>query len=41
MNIIVVDQLISNNTAEASVKIVYPSLLDIEVVDVTRNILDA
>ncbi len=33
---IVVDQHIANNTAESSVKVVFPQLLDIEIVDVTE-----
>lgn len=32
----VVDQHIKNNTAEGSVKVVYPFLLDLEIVDVTQ-----
>lgn len=41
MNIIVVDQFIANNTADGSVKIVPPSLLDVEIVDVTQHMIDA
>ena len=33
---LVVDQYIANNTADGSVKVVFPHLLDIEVVDVTH-----
>lgn len=32
---LVVDQYIANNTAESSVKVVFPQLLDIEIIDVT------
>jgi len=41
VNIIVVDQYIANNTAEGSVKIVTPSLLDVDIVDVSQQMLDA
>jgi hypothetical protein len=40
VNVVVTDQYIANNTADGSVKIVFPHLLDIEVVDVTSNMLD-
>lgn len=36
VNIIVTDNVIPNNTAESSVKVVFPSLLDIEIADVTE-----
>lgn len=35
VGIIVQDQSIANNTAESSVKIVFPNLLDIDIVDVS------
>jgi hypothetical protein len=35
VHVTVVDQFIANNTAEGSVKIVQPSLLDLEIEDVT------
>lgn len=41
VNIIVIDQYIANNTAEGSVKIVPPSLLDIEIVDVTTHMIES
>lgn len=40
VNVLVVDQYIANNTADGSVKVVFPHLLDIEVVDVTTQISD-
>lgn len=40
VNIIVSDRLIPNNTAESSVQIVYPDLLDIDTVDVTDEMLN-
>lgn len=40
MNLLVVDQYIKNNTADGSVKIVFPHLLDIEIVDVTQEMLN-
>jgi hypothetical protein len=39
VNIIVTDNVIPNNTAESSVKVVFPSLLDIEIADVTEQML--
>lgn len=36
VNILVVDQFIANNTAEGSVKVVAPHLLDINIADVTE-----
>ena len=33
--ILVVDQFIANNTAEGSVKVVFPQMLDVEIFDVT------
>ena len=41
VNIVVVDQFIANNTAEGSVRIVAPSLLDVEIADVSRQMLDS
>lgn len=41
VNLLVVDQFIANNTADGSVKIVHPALLDVEIVDVTSHMLDA
>lgn len=38
---LVVDQFIANNTAEGSVKVVAPHLLDLDIVDVTPQMLDA
>ncbi len=35
-NILVVDQNIANNTADSSIKVVFPHFLDIEISDVTR-----
>jgi hypothetical protein len=40
VNLLVVDQFIANNTADGSVKIVFPHLLDIEIVDVTQEMLN-
>ena len=40
VNLLVVDQYIKNNTADGSVKIVFPHLLDIEIVDVTQEMLN-
>jgi len=37
----VVDNQIPNNTAEGSVKIVYPFYLDLEIADVTQQIVDS
>lgn len=36
--IIVVDQNIKSNTAESSVRVVFPSLLDIDIADVTDQL---
>ncbi len=36
VHVVVTDQYIANNTAEGSVKIVHPFLLDIEIQDVTE-----
>lgn len=38
---IVSDRLIPNNTAESSVKVVFPSMLDIDIVDVTEQITNS
>lgn len=35
-SVIVVDQNIANNTAESSIKVVFPALLDVEISDITR-----
>ena len=40
VNVIVVDQYIANNTADGSVKIVFPHLLDLEIVDISEQMLD-
>ena len=39
VHVLVVDKYITNNTAEGSVKIVHPALLDIEIQDVTQQML--
>ena len=39
VHVLVVDQFIANNTADGSVKIVHPALLDIEIQDVTEQML--
>ena len=36
VNILVTDQFIANNSAESSVKVVFPQLLDLEIADVTE-----
>lgn len=38
--IIVVDQFIANNTAESSVKVVFPWILDVEIADVTQQLME-
>lgn len=38
--ILVVDQFIANNTAEGSVKVVFPQMLDVEIFDVTPQITE-
>lgn len=38
--ITVIDKQIANNTAESSVRVVYPSLIDIEISDVTNQIVE-
>lgn len=35
-----VDQNIANNTAESSIKVVYPALLDVEISDITKQLVD-
>ena len=37
VNVIVVDQFIANNTAESSVKVVFPKVLDIKNIDITEK----
>ena len=37
---LVVDQFIANNTAEGSVKVVFPQMLDVEIFDVTPQITE-
>jgi hypothetical protein len=32
----VIDQNIANNTAESSVRVVFPKLIDVEISDITR-----
>jgi hypothetical protein len=39
VHVLVVDKYIANNTADGSVKIVHPALLDIEIQDVTEQML--
>jgi len=39
VHVLVVDKYIANNTADGSVKIVHPDLLDIEIQDVTEQML--
>ena len=41
VNIHVVELNIPNNTAEASVKVVYPYMVDLEIVDVTTQMKDS
>jgi|LauGreDrversion4_2_1035121.scaffolds.fasta_scaffold42097_5 hypothetical protein len=39
-SVIVIDQNIANNTAESSIKVVFPILLDVEISDITKQLLD-
>ena len=38
-SVIVVDQNIANNTAESSIKVVFPAFLDVEISDITKQLV--
>ena len=39
-SIVVVDQNIANNTAESSIRVVFPHFMDVEVSDVTKQLVE-
>ena len=39
-SILVVDQNIANNTAESSIRVAFPQLIDVEISDVTRQLVE-
>ena len=39
-SILVVDQNIANNTAESSIRVAFPQLIDVEISDITRQLVE-